>query len=59
VSDWLQALVPLWMAAMACLAALAAGLLLHWLLLTTLQADDQVRQPPFDAIIFELSGLWG
>jgi len=31
----------------------------HWLLLTTLQADDQVRQPPFDAIIFELSGLWG
>jgi DNA recombination protein RmuC len=32
VSDWLQEMVPLWLAGTACAAALAAGLLLHWLL---------------------------
>jgi Uma2 family endonuclease len=30
-----------------------------WLLLTTLQEDAEVRQPPFDALSFGLSGLWG
>jgi Uma2 family endonuclease len=30
----------------------------HWLLLDTLQASDEVRQPPFDAIVFNLSVLW-
>lgn len=50
MSDWLQALVPLWMAAMACLAALAAGLLLHWLAVRgriarlTAERDDADRR---------------
>ena len=30
----------------------------HWLLLETLKDDDEVRQPPFDAIAFSLAGLW-
>lgn len=30
----------------------------HWLLLETLQEDDPVRQPPFDAISFPLGSLW-
>lgn len=30
----------------------------HWLLLTTLQEDDPVRQPPFEAVSFPLGSLW-
>ncbi|MEX2499660.1 MAG: Uma2 family endonuclease [Wenzhouxiangellaceae bacterium] len=30
----------------------------RWLLLETLRDDDDVRQPPFDAIEFPLSDLW-
>ncbi len=30
----------------------------HWLLLTTLEEDAPVRQPPFDAIEFSLGTLW-
>lgn len=30
----------------------------RWLLLATLQQDDPVTQPPFDAITFPLSTLW-
>lgn len=30
----------------------------HWLLLTTLKADDPVQQPPFDAVSFSLASLW-
>ncbi len=30
----------------------------HWLLLSALSNDDEVRQPPFDAISFDLSALW-
>ncbi len=31
----------------------------HWLLLTTLEEDDPVRQPPFEAVSFPLNSLWG
>ena len=31
----------------------------HWLLIETLKEDDQVRQPPFEAISFPLGVLWG
>ena len=31
----------------------------YWLLLATLQENDSVRQPPFDAVTFELGVLWG
>jgi Uma2 family endonuclease len=30
----------------------------HWLLLTTLKENDQVRQPPFEAVSFPLESLW-
>ncbi len=30
----------------------------HWLLLQTLQEDNSVRQPPFDAVEFSLAALW-
>ena len=30
----------------------------RWLLLATLQADDPVSQPPFDALSFSLNMLW-
>lgn len=30
----------------------------RWLLLDTLQGDDEVRQPPFDAVAFGLGVLW-
>ncbi len=30
----------------------------HWLLVETLKDDDEVRQPPFDAIGFPLDSLW-
>jgi Uma2 family endonuclease len=30
----------------------------HWLLLTTLQEDDLVHQPPFEAVEFSLGRLW-
>ncbi len=30
----------------------------HWMLLTTLEGDAPVRQPPFDAIEFSLGTLW-
>jgi Uma2 family endonuclease len=30
----------------------------HWLLLATLQEDDAVRQPPFEAVSFSLAMLW-
>lgn len=30
----------------------------HWLLLATLEDDDAVRQPPFDAIEMPLGRLW-
>ncbi len=30
----------------------------HWLLLTTLEEDAPVRQPPFDAVEFSLGTLW-
>jgi len=30
----------------------------HWLLLATLQQDDAVRQPPFEAATFSLGMLW-
>ncbi len=30
----------------------------RWVLLTVLQNDDPVSQPPFDAITFSLNGLW-
>jgi len=31
----------------------------HWTLISTLKDDDPVSQPPFDAIEFSLSVLWG
>lgn len=31
----------------------------HWLLLTTLQEDEAVQQPPFEAVSFPLGRLWG
>jgi Uma2 family endonuclease len=31
----------------------------HWLLLNTLQKDDPVKQPPFDAITFGVGSLRG
>lgn len=31
----------------------------HWLLIATLQQDETVRQPPFDAVEFGLRVLWG
>jgi len=30
----------------------------RWLLLCTLKEDDEVRQPPFDAVAFSLGSLW-
>jgi len=30
----------------------------HWLLLTILKEDDEVRQPPFEAVRFSLGSLW-
>lgn len=30
----------------------------HWLLLDTLKEDDQVSQPPFEAVTFALDALW-
>ena len=30
----------------------------HWLLLAILKEDDQVQQPPFDAVRFSLGDLW-
>lgn len=30
----------------------------HWLLLQTLQGNPEVRQPPFDAVTFDLGSLW-
>ena len=30
----------------------------HWLLLSTLNEDDPVRQPPFEAVSFPLGSLW-
>ena len=30
----------------------------HWLVLATLEGADQVCQPPFDAITFDLGALW-
>lgn len=30
----------------------------HWLLLDNLKDDDDVRQPPFEAVAFSLEGLW-
>ncbi len=30
----------------------------QWLLLATLKEDDEVRQPPFEAVGFSLGGLW-
>ena len=30
----------------------------HWLLLNTLKENDDVRQPPFEAVNFSLGGLW-
>lgn len=30
----------------------------HWLLLTVLEGDAEVKQPPFDAVSFDLSSLW-
>jgi Uma2 family endonuclease len=30
----------------------------HWLLLATLEGEDEVGQPPFDAVTFQLGALW-
>ena len=30
----------------------------HWLLQGTLQGEDEVKQPPFDAISFKLGAIW-